>query len=113
MNDIAAPVGALSQTETSDGGRIPVLNVGPFLAGDQSVIQPLAREIERTCSDTGFLVVANHGIDLALPAGVFEAARKFFARPEEEKLPYKIGDLNIGYLPFGGQTVRHSPVNKN
>jgi isopenicillin N synthase-like dioxygenase len=25
----------------------------------------------------------------------------------------KIGQYNIGYLPFGGQVMRHSPVNRN
>jgi isopenicillin N synthase-like dioxygenase len=57
--------------------------------------------------------VANHGVPLALPDTMFAAAAKFFARAEPDKLALKIGDLNIGYLPFGGQTVRHSPVNKN
>lgn len=93
--------------------RIPVLDIGPFLAGERGAMAPLAREVARACADTGFLVVANHGIDPTLPAGVFAAAKAFFAHPEEEKLPYRIGDLNIGYLPFGGQTVRHSPVNNN
>ena len=93
--------------------RIPVLDIGPYLAGDRDAAAPLAQAVARTCEDTGFLVVANHGIDPALPAGVFAAAAAFFARPEDEKLACKIGELNIGYLPFGGQTVRHSPVNRN
>lgn len=93
--------------------RIPVLDIGPFLSGEPGAAAPLAHAVARVCADTGFLVVANHGIDPALPAGVFAAAEAFFARPEEEKLACKIGDLNIGYLPFGGQTVRHSPVNNN
>jgi isopenicillin N synthase-like dioxygenase len=94
-------------------GRIPVLDIGPFLAGEPGAAAPLARAIARTCEDTGFLVVANHGVPQALPDRVFAVAAQFFARPEAAKLALKIGDLNIGYLPFGGQTVRHSPVNKN
>jgi isopenicillin N synthase-like dioxygenase len=94
-------------------GRIPVLDIGPFLAGEPGAAAPLARVIARTCEDTGFLVVANHGIPQALPDAMFAAAAKFFARPEPDKIALKIGELNIGYLPFGGQTVRHSPVNKN
>src|SRR5580765_8522312 len=90
-------------------GRIPVLDIAPYLAGEPGAAAPLARAIARTCEDTGFLVVAGHGIAPELPAAVFAAAAAFFARPEEEKLAYRIGDLNIGYLPFGGQTVRHSP----
>jgi isopenicillin N synthase-like dioxygenase len=94
-------------------GRIPVLDIGRFLSGEPGAATPLARAIARTCEDTGFLVVANHGVPQQLPDRVFAVAAEFFARPEADKLALKIGDLNIGYLPFGGQTVRHSPVNKN
>ena len=94
-------------------GRIPVLDIGPFLSGTPGAAAPLARAIARTCEDTGFLVVANHGIDPVLPAAVFAQAARFFAQGEEEKLPYKVGRYNIGYLPFGAQVVRHSPVNNN
>ena len=94
-------------------GRIPVLDIGPCLAGEPGTMGPLAREIARTCEDTGFLVVANHGIAPGLPANTFAETARFFALDEAEKLKYKVGRLNIGYLPFGGQTVRHSPVNRN
>jgi hypothetical protein len=30
-------------------------------------------------------------------------------RPEADKLGLKVGRYKIGYLPFGGQVVRHSP----
>src|ERR1043166_179420 len=104
---------AAVKTEPSGQGRIPVLDIGAYLAGDAGAAAPLAKAIARTCEDTGFLVVANHGVPQSLPDGVFAAAAKFFARPEPDKVALQIGDLNIGYLPFGGQTVRHSPVNKN
>ncbi len=94
-------------------GRIPVLDIGPYLAGVPGAAAPLARAIAGTCEDTGFLVVAGHGVPQILPDQVFAAAAQFFARPDADKLALKIGELNIGYLPFGGQTVRHSPVNKN
>jgi isopenicillin N synthase-like dioxygenase len=104
---------ASSAVEAPAAGRIPVLDIGPLLAGEPGACAALARAVARTCEDTGFLVVANHGVPQALPDRVFAVAAEFFARPEAEKLAYRIGDLNIGYLPFGGQTVRHSPVNKN
>src|SRR5437762_13989773 len=103
----------LAPSAVSDQGRIPVLDIGPFLAGAPDAAAPLARAIARTCEDTGFLVVANHGVPQTLPDRLFSAAPQFFARPEADKLALKVGELNIGYLPFGGQTVRHSPVNKN
>ena len=106
----AAPSPALAAAEH---GRIPVLDIGPYLAGDAGAAAPLARAIARTCADTGFLVVANHGVAPRLVEDTFAVAAQFFARPEPDKLALKIGQYNIGYLPFGGQVVRHSPVNKN
>jgi isopenicillin N synthase-like dioxygenase len=97
----------------SDSGRIPVLDIGPFLTGDSGAAAPLARAVARTCADTGFLVVANHGVPPRLVDDTFAVAAQFFARPEADKLALKVGKYNIGYLPFGGQVVRHSPVNKN
>ena len=104
---------AAAKTEPSAHGRIPVLDIGAYLAGEAGAAAPLARAIARTCEDTGFLVVANHGVPQQLVDDTFAVAQQFFARPEPDKLALKIGKYNIGYLPFGGQVVRHSPVNKN
>jgi isopenicillin N synthase-like dioxygenase len=97
----------------SEHGRIPVLDIGPSLAGDPGAAASLAHAIARTCEDTGFAVIANHGVPVRLVENAFAVAAKFFARPETDKLALKVGEYNIGYLPFGGQVVRHSPVNRN
>jgi len=94
-------------------GRIPVLDVGPFLADAPGARRALAEQVARTCEDAGFLVIANHGISQALIDGAFTAASRFFDRDEGFKLPLRIGDLNIGYLPYGAQIVRTSKVNNN
>ena len=93
--------------------RIPVLDIGPFLSGAPGAREALAEAVARTCEDTGFLVIANHGIDQSLIDGTFAAAAAFFDRDDAFKLPLKIGDLNIGYLPYGAQIVRTSKVNNN
>jgi isopenicillin N synthase-like dioxygenase len=103
----------LSDGAVLDDGRIPVLDIGLFLAGDPAAAAPPVRAVARTCEDTGFLVVANHGVPQRLIDDTFAVAARFFARPEADKLALKIGQYNIGYLPFCGQVVRHSPVNKN
>ncbi len=94
-------------------GRIPVLDVGPALAGEAGAMEALAASIARSCRDTGFLVLANHGVPQALADGCFEAAARFFALPEEEKLALKVGMLNLGFLPTGAQVIRTSKVNHN
>ena len=97
----------------SDQSRIPVLDIGPYLAGEPGAAAALARAFARTFADTGFLVIANHGVPQHLAEDTFAVAAQFFARPETDKLALEIGKYNIGYLPFGGQVVRHSPVNRN
>src|SRR5215210_5538675 len=104
---------AAAKTDPSADGRIPVLDIGAYLAGEAGAAPLLARAIACTCEDTGFLVIANHGVPQQLVDDTFAVAQQFFARSEPEKLALKVGKYNIGYLPFGGQVVRHSPVNKN
>ena len=104
----------LSMPRAADAaGRIPLLDIGPYLAGEPGARATLARAIERTCRDTGFLVIANHGIDQSLIDDTFAAAAAFFDLPTERKLALKVGDLNIGYLPYGAQIVRTSKVHAN
>ncbi|WP_149539181.1 isopenicillin N synthase family dioxygenase [Siccirubricoccus phaeus] len=100
----------MSQTTGGPDGRIPVLDIGPALAGLPGARQALAERIACSAEDTGFLVLAGHGIDPALPAGCFAAAAEFFALPEEAKLALKVGELNIGFLPTGAQVIRTSKV---
>src|SRR5581483_7579132 len=78
-------------TPSSGMDRIPVLDIAPFLAGAAGAAAPLADAIARTCEDTGFLVVAGHGIAPALVEGAFAGAARFFAQDEAKKLALKIG----------------------
>src|ERR1700749_4890935 len=93
--------------------RIPVLDIGDYLAGAPRARQTLAKAVADTCDDTGFLVIANHGIDPDLVRNAFAAASDFFDQDEASKLALKVGDLNIGYLPYGAQVVRTSKVHAN
>jgi isopenicillin N synthase-like dioxygenase len=101
-----------SQAVGSDR-RIPVVDIGALLAGVPGARQSVAEQVARTCEDTGFLVIANHGIDQRLIDDAFAAASMFFDLPEARKVELKVGDLNIGYLPYGAQIVRTSKVNHN
>lgn len=100
----------MSQNAGGPDGRIPVLDIGPALAGAPGARQALAERIARSAEDTGFLVLAGHGVDPALPAGCFAAAASFFALPDEVKLALKVGELNIGFLPTGAQVIRTSKI---
>ena len=99
--------------EAGTESRIPIIDIGAFLAGAPGAAEALAGEVVRTCLDTGFLVITNHGVPQSIIDGAFEAAASFFALDEASKFALKIGKENIGYLPYGGQTVRTSTVHKN
>ena len=58
-----------------------MLDISAYLAGEAGAAAPLARAIARTCEDTGFLVVANHGVPQQLVDDTFAVAQQFFARP--------------------------------
>jgi isopenicillin N synthase-like dioxygenase len=100
-------------TAVGTKSSIPIIDVGPFLAGAAGSANALASEIVRTCLDTGFLVITNHGVPQEIINRAFAAAASFFALDEASKLALKVGKENIGYLPYGGQTVRTSTVHKN
>jgi isopenicillin N synthase-like dioxygenase len=84
-----------------------------MLAGMPGARTALADSVAAACADTGFLVITNHGIPQSLIDGAFAAAADFFDLPEQRKMALKVGDLNIGYLPYGAQVVRTSKVNNN
>lgn len=93
--------------------RIPLLDLSDYRAGAPAARDRLAETIARTAEDTGFMLLANHGIPQSLIDRVFAAAAAFFDRDLDFKLHHKIGDLNIGYLPNGAQVVRTSTINVN
>lgn len=93
--------------------EIPVLDLAPFLAGQDGARERLAIELRHALEHVGFYFVINHGIDQVLIDGAFEAARRFHAQPVEDKLALRLNDKNLGYLPMKGSTTRHSQLNAN
>lgn len=64
--------------------HIPVIDLtGSFVEGDERA--RVAGEIHRACRETGFFYVAGHGVDPALAEAQVDAAKRFFALPEEAK----------------------------
>ncbi|EYD78313.1 2OG-Fe(II) oxygenase superfamily protein [Rubellimicrobium mesophilum DSM 19309] len=47
--------------------------------------QARTEDLDRICRETGFLVLAGHGVPEATIRGVWAAAQAFFAQPPEEK----------------------------
>jgi isopenicillin N synthase-like dioxygenase len=93
--------------------EIPILDLGPYLAGKSGATARLGRELRHAFEQIGFYFIRNHGIAEALIDRVFAAASRFHALPLEAKLALKINQHNIGYLAMRAATTRHSLINPN
>ena len=92
---------------------IPVIDLGPYLAGRPAAAAATAAELGRTLQEVGFFVIVNHGIPQALVDDTFEEARRFHAQPMEAKLALRMNEHNNGYMMLGRYAVWTSDVNAN
>ena len=93
--------------------QIPVIDYGPYFAGEPGALERVAAEVGRACEHIGFFYALNHGVPEALIDRAFAASHRFHALPIDQKLALKLNDNNIGYLPMnasvqGAATGSHS-----
>lgn len=93
--------------------EIPILDLGPHLAGEPGASERLGAELRYAFQEIGFYFVRNHGVPQRLVDAVFDAAARFHAEPMAAKTVLKINEHNIGYLGMRGSTTRHSRLNAN
>jgi len=86
--------------------KIPIIDVGPALAGAPGALEATAAELRRVCEEIGFLSIVNHGVPRALLERAFAAAAAFHAQPLDAKLAVKLDDRMQGYLPYKSSTTR-------
>jgi isopenicillin N synthase-like dioxygenase len=89
---------------------IPVIDLGPYLAGDPGALDRAAVELCVALTEIGFYFITNHGVPPALIADAFRQTARFHAQPLDKKLAIKIDRHNVGYLPLHGDTLRTSTV---
>ena len=88
-------------------GALPIIDVSGLRSPDPAERRAVGRALRATCADKGFFYIRNHGVYPALQARVFDAARRFFHRPLEEKkrVEMALSPANRGYEPLRGQTL--------
>jgi isopenicillin N synthase-like dioxygenase len=65
--------------------RIPVLDVGPFLARAPGALACVGQEVRQALEDIGFFFIKNHGVPQELIDRVFAENARFHAQPLEQK----------------------------
>ena len=100
---------ALMLPRSASATEMPVLDLGDWIAGGP--IDSLAEQFKAACSRTGFFYVTNHGVPQDVINDVFDAARRYFALPMEERLKDKIDErFRRGFMPMGvTQHPGHKP----
>jgi len=92
--------------------KIPVIDYGPYFAGDPGALAALATEVRHACEHVGFFYALNHGVDQPVIDRAFAASRRFHALPPDTKLALKLNRNNIGYLPINASVQGASTVHK-
>jgi isopenicillin N synthase-like dioxygenase len=80
------------------------IDFSPFLTADSGARRGVSKAIRTACEDTGFLYLTGHGVPQTAVDAIFDASRRFFALPLEERMKVRlmIGP-NRGYQPLGSR----------
>jgi isopenicillin N synthase-like dioxygenase len=89
---------------------IPVIDLGPYLAGEAGALDRAANELRFALTEIGFYFVVNHGVPQALIRDTFAQIKRFHEQPLENKLALKLDQNSTGYMPMRGNTLRTSTV---
>lgn len=86
----------------------PILDLAGFTAGSDTEKVDIGVRVDRICRETGFLAVANHGVDQAVIDGVWRAARGFFEQSVAAKQRVAANGAPYGYLGPGSEALAKS-----
>jgi isopenicillin N synthase-like dioxygenase len=95
------------------GGEIPVIDLGPYLAGAPGAREGTAAQLREALEGIGFFIVVHHGVDPALIDRTFAEARRFHDQPLDAKMALRMNEHNNGYMAMGRYAVWTSDVNDN
>ncbi len=108
---------SMSTQPSGPGGyprrALPVIDIGPYLAGDRSGFEALARRWRDICESVGFMCIVGHGLDPKLIARAETEVKRFHALPMDEKLKLRVNEHQRGYIPPKATIVKHSTYHDN
>jgi isopenicillin N synthase-like dioxygenase len=90
--------------------KIPVIDYGPYFAGEPGAEEAIAEQVRHACETVGFLYALNHGVPQTVIDRGFAASRQFHALPLDTKLKLRLNDNNIGYMPMNASVQGASTV---
>jgi isopenicillin N synthase-like dioxygenase len=82
---------------------IPLLDIASWREGSADQRERLAERMDEALRESGFLMIENHGVPVALRESIRDQARVFFEMPAERKARYKTPVGGRGWIPQGGE----------
>lgn len=88
--------------------NIPRLDLLDYTAGTTEQKQKFSMEIGKAFNETGFVTIANHGLDVALIDNLYQVVKDFFDLPSELKSKYEHPELagQRGYTGRGREKAK-------
>ena len=86
--------------------RVPQIDFAPFLSGEFSEKDKIARQIGAACEGIGFFYLIGHGIPTEVTSNIFAAARRFFSLSDDLKAAPEIlisSKHSRGYQPLNAR----------
>ncbi|MGV0027811.1 isopenicillin N synthase family dioxygenase [Phormidesmis priestleyi] len=90
----------MNMTQTLTSVEIPIIDLAPFVDGNQTDQHKVAQEIYQACHTIGFIYLKNHGVDPTLLEKTFAQSQQFFSLPLaiKQQLAWDDEVSNRGYL---------------
>ena len=86
---------------------VPLVDIARFASGTQAERRQIAASFDAACRDSGFLVLAGHGVPEDVQANLYQSAKAFFELPLARKLEIRRvrQEQNRGYIPYGEERL--------
>jgi isopenicillin N synthase-like dioxygenase len=99
-------VPASSTNSQQDDQWLPVLDVGPYLAGEPGALEALAAELRKACEGVGFYFLENTSALLPerVVRALLDASHRVHAAPTALKESLYLDRADSGYMPIGSNT---------
>lgn len=103
---LRGPPPPLTMSKQGAFEKVPIVDVSGLQSTNKADREAVAAQLADVASNVGFLYATGHGVSEDAIRGIQEAAREFFALPEEERMQVYIGanrgkTAHKGYVPEG------------
>ncbi len=91
---------------------IPVVDLNAFVNGDSDQRKEFVQQLGKAFHEVGFVGVVNHGVPKDLVDNFYDASKRFFSLPKDQKTSYLLEGSagQRGYTAFGTEHAKHSKV---